>query len=115
MDLVIYATLQSCSVLCRYFSVLNKLNLFFFSAWGESFFMSVQDAMLVMLYFYYSNQSGMTFLFLPAYAASFYVLSSGIAPLSVLTKLQAMCVVIMAASKVNIFLLICMIGAIFVM
>ena len=72
------------------------------SAWGESFLMSMQDVLLVVLYFVFNGQVGMTFVFLPVYAGSFYVLSSGITPQEILAKLQACCVVIMASSKVRL-------------
>eukprot|EP00112_Aurelia_sp_Birch-Aquarium-sp1_P009997 Seg2158.6 transcript_id=Seg2158.6/GoldUCD/mRNA.D3Y31 product="Mannose-P-dolichol utilization defect 1 protein" protein_id=Seg2158.6/GoldUCD/D3Y31 len=72
---------------------------FAFSSWGESFLMSMQDVLLVVLYFIFNGQLGMTFVFLPFYAGSFYVLSSGITPQEILAKLQAGCVVIMASSK----------------
>ncbi|XP_065056769.1 mannose-P-dolichol utilization defect 1 protein homolog [Rhopilema esculentum] len=72
-----------------------------FSAWGESFLMGLQDVLLVVLYFYYSGQFRFTFLFVPAYAASFYVLGSGMTPLSVLEKLQACCIVMLTGSKLT--------------
>eukprot|EP00794_Sanderia_malayensis_P010726 gene10726-11874_t len=70
-----------------------------FSAWGESLFMSIQDVILILLFFYYNNQLSMAFVFIPVYAGAFYVLSFGITPLYVLEKLQATCVIIMALSK----------------
>ena len=64
--------------------------------------MSMQDVLLVVLYFVFNGQVGMTFVFLPVYAGLFYVLSSGITPQEILAKLQACCVVIMASSKVRL-------------
>ena len=70
------------------------------SAWGESFLMSLQDAALVLLFFYFSGSPSWIILFLPVYSATSYILCSGLTPLSILEKLQAFCVVIMASSKV---------------
>ena len=72
------------------------------SAWGESFLMSLQDATLVVLFFYFSGNSARTIIFLPLYILSAYILCSGMTPLNVLEKLQACCVVIMAGSKVTV-------------
>ena len=65
--------------------------------------MGLQDVLLVVLYFYYSGQFGFAFLLVPTYAASFYVLGSGMTPLSVLEKLQACCIVMLTGSKVRKF------------
>ena len=86
---------------CLFFIILNDLVLLFPSSWGESFLISLQDVALVLLFFYYSGKSALTFIFLPVYVAGAYVLCSGITPLYVLEKLQAFCVVIMASSKVS--------------
>ena len=63
--------------------------------------MSLQDLALVLLFFYFNGQLAMMLVFLPIYGAVSYILCSGLTPLHVLAKLQALCVLIMASSKVN--------------
>jgi len=70
-----------------------------FSAWGESFLMSIQDAALILMFFYFSGSLSWAFIFLPVYLTGSYILCSGMTPSHILEKLQACCVIIMASSK----------------
>ena len=62
--------------------------------------MSIQDATLILMFFYFSGSLSWAFVFLPVYLSGSYILCSGMTPSHVLEKLQACCVIIMASSKV---------------
>ncbi|XP_065827572.1 mannose-P-dolichol utilization defect 1 protein homolog [Oscarella lobularis] len=78
----------------------NIANQYAFSTWGESFFISIQCAILVAMFLYYTRRPFLSGGFLLAYVMISYVLSFGLVPIGVLTSLQITTIPIMMASKV---------------
>ncbi|XP_062521616.1 mannose-P-dolichol utilization defect 1 protein-like [Corticium candelabrum] len=77
----------------------NIANHYPFSTWGESFFVSLQCAVLVVMYFYYTNNKLCAAMSLPIYVFITYLLGSGITPMAVLINLQATTIPVMTFSK----------------
>ncbi|XP_031561197.1 mannose-P-dolichol utilization defect 1 protein-like [Actinia tenebrosa] len=71
-----------------------------FSTWGESFFLSLQTSLLVVMYFHYNRRSSMAAVFLAVYAVCIYGLLSKYMSLILLTQLFSLNVPLMAISKV---------------
>lgn len=77
----------------------------FFSTWGEALFMSVQNAIIVSLVYYYNkNMMGLIF-FTPVYGTVAYVLCSSLTPIAVIVKLQEFNLLILLISRVSFWLL----------
>lgn len=70
-----------------------------FSAWGECFFLSIQNAILVFLVFYYGQSYIAAYSFAPFLLCVNYVLCSAITPMPLVTKLQQSTLVIMIISR----------------
>lgn len=70
-----------------------------FSAWGEALFMSVQTALLITMYFYYTNKTLLSALFPVLYGGVVYVLVSGLTPMAVLVQLVSLQVAFIAISR----------------
>ena len=73
----------------------------FCSAWGESCFILVQIIILLVLMFYYNQQSIYLILFLPVYGASAWFLASGNVTEEILGTLQASVIPMMLLSRVR--------------
>lgn len=70
-----------------------------FSAWGESFFMSIQGCLLILMYFYYTSQPLAAIIFPVLYGGIVYVLASGLTPMSVLTQFVSLNILFLATSR----------------
>ncbi|KAK3737399.1 hypothetical protein QZH41_019944 [Actinostola sp. cb2023] len=70
-----------------------------FSTWGESFFMSVQTCLLIVIYFHYNRKPSVAALFCALYAVTVYVLLSKYMTPSLLVQLVSLNVPLMAISK----------------
>lgn len=77
----------------------------FFSTWGEALFMSVQNAIIVSLVYYYNKNMMGLILFTPVYGTVAYVLCSSLTPIAVIVKLQEFNLLILLISRVRFWLL----------
>eukprot|EP00118_Oscarella_pearsei_P000406 m.4879 g.4879 ORF g.4879 m.4879 type:complete len:243 (+) comp11463_c0_seq1:54-782(+) len=77
----------------------NAVNGYPFSTWGESFFISIQCAILVAMFLYYTGRPIVSMGFLLVYAAVACGLSFGFVPVDLLTSLQVTTIPVMMASK----------------
>uniref|UniRef100_A0AC35TQE2 Mannose-P-dolichol utilization defect 1 protein homolog n=1 Tax=Rhabditophanes sp. KR3021 TaxID=114890 RepID=A0AC35TQE2_9BILA len=72
---------------------------FVFSQWGDSLFVAIQIAVIIMQILFYSSQSAFAFAFLAACWATFLAIAYNYIPFSVLTLLQTATIPIMVISK----------------
>ena len=64
--------------------------------------MSVQTALLITMYFYYTNKTLLSALFPVLYGGVVYVLVSGLTPMAVLVQLVSLQVAFIAISRVSL-------------
>ena len=73
----------------------------FFSTWGETSFMSVQTSILIILCYYYNGNVSGIVAFPVIYPVFVYVLTCGVVPIDVHTKMQIGILPIISFSKVS--------------
>ncbi|KXJ09278.1 Mannose-P-dolichol utilization defect 1 protein [Exaiptasia diaphana] len=71
-----------------------------FSTWGESFFMSIQTSLLIVLYFHFNRKPSSAAIFFAIYSMVVYILLSKYMYQHLLTQFMSLVIPLMAISKV---------------
>lgn len=81
--------------------IIIEILFYFCSTWGETSFMSVQTVILIILCYYYNGIISGVVIFPPLYALFVYVLTCGVVPIELHTKMQVGILPIISFSKVS--------------
>ncbi len=72
-----------------------------YSAWGESFFIALQNVIIISLMFNYKNQRILIAVFAPVYSILAWYLTSDLASMELLSTLQTAVIPLMMLSRVR--------------
>ncbi|XP_064394212.1 mannose-P-dolichol utilization defect 1 protein homolog [Halichondria panicea] len=93
--LSIFSELGAVTFTCTY----NLGKGFPFSAWGESFFIALQNVIIISLMFNYKNQRILIAVFAPVYSILAWYLTSDLASMELLSTLQTAVIPLMMLSR----------------
>ena len=75
---------------------------FFSSAWGESFFIAIQNVVILFLMFHYNSHRMYLAIFAPVYGVGVWYLTSSFVSIELLSTLQACVIPLMVISRVRL-------------